>query len=183
MPNLRIELEMGELTSTDLQNRTERADKWDAMAQCMLLLKAVAGGNRNAVLHTQVCGAIAGVLIGCDVSDAVDGTDDLTIAAGATTATISVEASPSGEDQMDGGTTDAEFADNLAAAINAHSVLSTFVRAVSDGVSAVAVYALTAGPIGHGVTLSKTGNGFTLGGAALAGGTASAPMEYGFGYV
>lgn len=172
-----LQIDTDDLTLTDLANRYTRADRRQSMSRLHELVGSIGPGHRRAVVTTYVSGAQASGTIGCDFSDAVDGTDDVTI--GPTT--LSVEASPSGEDEFDSGTDDIEFAANLVAAIAAHSVLSKSYTAVSDGVDTVTVTHRLAGISGNETALAETGNGFTLGAAALAGGTQNATQEFDFG--
>jgi len=128
------------------------------------------GGAVGNQIGVSAVGAAASQTIGCDFSDAIDGTDTVTIGA----VTLSVEASPGNENEFDSGADDIEFAANLTDAINDHSVLGLAFSAVTDGVDTVTVTALDPGVIGNQVALSEAGIGFTLGGAVLAGGAAAA---------
>lgn len=169
MVAVRIELTMAsDVTSATAQAKYIRTeDGKDCMTLLESLLHAVQGGAEDASLLAQVVGVKASGTIGCDYSDAVDGTDTVTI--GPTT--LSVEASPSGEDEFDSGATDIAFAANLVTAINAHSVLKNLVTATTDGVDTVTVTSRIAGIIGNEIILAEVGNGFTLSAAALASGT------------
>jgi hypothetical protein len=72
----------------------------------------------------------------------------------------------------------------VVAAINAHSVLSLFVRAEQNSATEFSITCLVPGPIGDAIKLAETGNGFTLTGAALDGGdqTVDEQQHFVFGY-
>lgn len=140
-------------------------------------LNGINGGSHRAAVVTTLAATAASQTIGCDQSDAVDGTDDITIGS----QTLSVEAAPADEDAFLQGATDIAFAANLAAAINAHSELSKIVTAASDGVDTVTITCRWPGILGNEVALTESGNGFTLGAAALAGGTQDEVDEFGKG--
>jgi hypothetical protein len=160
-----------------LQARIHHAEKAQFARAVQNYLNGLAGGVKRARVRASVSDAFASQTVTCDQSAAVDGTDELKIGS----VTLAVEAAPANEDQFEKGADDAEFADNLAAAINAHSVLSQVVRAESDGVDEVTVTCLVPGLMGNQIALTETGSGFALGGAALAGGTAENFETYDFG--
>ena len=161
-----------------LRNELDKGtDKYAAMRGWLNQLNKTVGGFTRTIVRANLATVAASGTIGCDFSDAVDGTDDVTI--GPTT--LSVEASPSGEDQFDSGATDIAFAANLTTAINDHSVLSKIVKAATDGVDTVTVTCLFPGIIGNEIALTETGNGFTLGAAALASGASDEMDKHAFG--
>jgi len=164
-----------------LRDEIDVADEPEKTRRAISELHAALTGTRRGYVRLVLATAAASQTVTCDQSAAVDGTDDITIGAAAGD-TISVEAAPSGEDEMDSGTTDAEFADNLAVAVNAHSVISKLVYAVSDGVSVVTLYAVMPGPVGNLISLTETGSGFVVGAALLAGGASDEVDGLGFGY-
>ena len=178
MPHVTVTIEDTDSFIADLRRELDLPDKESSARALSDYLRSVAGPQRRGYVRACIASATASQTVHCDQSDAVDGTDDITIAG----QTISVEASPSGEGQMDSGTTDAEFADNLASKINAHSTMSKMVWADSDGVDTVTVYSVFPGPIGNFVALTETGNGFTLGGANLASGASDEVDGYELGY-
>ena len=142
-------------------------------------LEGVAGGIRSTSVvgvKTMVGDVFASMTIGCDVSDAVDDTDTVTI--GPTTFTT--VAAPANENQISSPATDILYAAELAAAINVHSVLKNLVEAVSDGIDTVTVTCRLPGKIGNEIAVTEAGNGYTLSGAVLAGGTNNAMVEYDF---
>lgn len=164
-------------TSADLRQRLDKTTARQQIRAYSDYLRGINGGSLRAVVTTTLAATTASQTIGCDQSDAVDATDSVTI--GPTT--LSVEASPADEDEFLQGATDIAFAANLAAAINAHSVLSKIVTAASDGVDTVTVTCRWPGIIGNEIALAEAGLGFTLGAAALAGGTQDETDEFGKG--
>lgn len=163
-------------TSADVTNRVTGLAAPDTASRLATLLEATAGGSIEGKFEFEVGSAYASQTVTCDQASAVDGTDDITIGS----VTLSVEASPSGENQFDSGSTDAEFATNLAAAINGHSTLGDFLTATASA-AVVTITSNTPGAIGNEIALAETGNGMTLGAAALAGGTGGNPTQYGIG--
>lgn len=89
--------------------------------------------------------------------------------------TLTAKASPSTEDEFDQSGTDAEDATDLAAKINAHSVLSQVVSA-SAASDVVTVTSRIKGVIGNQIALSQSGGTISIGGdgTALEGGTGGA---------
>ncbi len=168
-------------TAAQLVQRFSRtSSKRTTLRELGNYINGLQGGVRRAHVRVQCFEAFASQTVGCDMSDAVEGTDTLTIG----TVTLSVEAAPANESEFLLGADDIEFAANLAAAINAHSVLSLFVQAESDGIDTVTITSLYAGPVGDAIGLAEAGNGFTLGGAALDGGDATLDemQTFSFGY-
>ncbi len=163
-----------------VQRLMRTSSKRTVMRELVNYVNGVQGGVRRAHVRAQVFSAFASETVACDQSAAVDGTDELTIG----TVVLAVEASPANENQFAKGASDIAFAANLAAAINAHSILSLFVKAESDGVDTVTITCLYGGPIGDAIPLAETGNGFTLGGAALDGGDQAVDqgLTFEFGY-
>lgn len=177
MARLLIQLDIDGFTLQDLTDRYTRTDRYSNIARLHELLGSIGPGRRRAQVYTYVSGAQPSQTVDMDQAAAVDGTDDITIDG----TTLSVEAAPSDENEFLQGADDIEFAANLAAAINAHSVLSLSYRAVSDGVDEVTISHILGGTAGNGKALAETGNGFTLGGATLAGGAQAATQEFNFG--
>ena len=154
-------------------NRRTRLQKF------LRFMEGVAGGIRSTSVEgvkMMVGDVFASMTIGCDVSDAVDDTDTITIGP----VTIATVAAPATEDEISSPATDILYAAELAAAINAHSVLSNLVEAVSDGIDTVTVTARLPGKIGNEIAVTEAGNGYTLSGAVLAGGTNNAMVESDF---
>lgn len=174
-------LEVPDRSIATLRSALDRTSKAESMRLQLNELQAVMLGVRRGHVHCNLANVRASQTVTCDVSAAVDATDDITIG-GSAGGTLSVEAAPSGEDEFDGGATDTEFADNLVAAVNAHSAISKLVFAVRTDTDVVTLYSIFPGPIGNLITLSETGNGMTLGAAALAGGAADEVDSYQFGY-
>lgn len=85
--------------------------------------------------------------------------------------TLTAKDSPSGENQFQtGGASDTADAVVLAAAINAHSVLSQVVTATSAA-AVVTVMAKQKGVAGNQIPISETGTTITASGSFLSGGT------------
>lgn len=141
--------------------------------------RATAGGLRRADVRGFISGVTASKTVTCSASAAANG-DTLVI--GGTTLTVA--AAPANESEFIKGSTDPLHAAATVACINAHSVLSKIVWAAVTGSASgiLTIYAIVPGPIGNLVTLAETGNGFTIGGAALSGGTSDAVKRYQVGY-
>lgn len=92
--------------------------------------------------------------------------EDDTVVIGGTTLTW--KASPSGESQVDIGADNGECADNLAAAINAHSQLQGLVTASSDASSVVTITLNGASRLARHILLSETGDAVTLSATSFA---------------
>jgi hypothetical protein len=169
-------------TAAQLVQRFSRssAGKRVVMRELGNYINGLQGGVRRAHVRVQCFEAFASQIVTCSRAAAVDGTDELTIG----TIVLAVEASPATESEFAKGASDITMAANLAACINAHSVLSLFVKAASDGVSAVTITCLYGGPVGDAIVLAETGDGFTLGGTALDGGdqTLDESQTFAFGY-
>lgn len=178
MPYVSIVLDIPGRTIGSLRADNDRTSKQESMAQLMHEINGVVGGMRKGHIRACLASVRASATVTCDFASVVDGTDDVTI--GGTT--LSVEASPSGETQFDGGSSDATLTDNLAAAVNGNSTIQKFCFAVSDGASVVTLYSVFPGPIGNLITLAETGNGFTISGANFASGASDEVDSYAFGY-
>lgn len=169
-------------TAAQLVQRFSRssAGKRTVMRELGNYINGVQGGVRRAHVRVQCSEAFASQVVTCSQAAAVDGTDELTIG----TIVLAVEAAPANESQFLKGASDIAMAANLAACINAHSVLSLFVKAVSNGISAVTITCLVGGPIGDAIKLAETGDGFSLTGSALDGGdqTLDEMQTFTFGY-
>ena len=165
--------------AASLRNRLDKSGRRAQLTRGISFLRQILGGNKAAQIRTQISTAKASFSVGCDLSDAVDGTDELVIGA----VTLALEAAPANENQFDGGATDIAYAANLAAAINAHSVLSEFCTAVSDGIDTVTVTCDIPGAIGNQIAISEVGNGFTITGGAthFASGASDEMDEFSFG--
>lgn len=173
---LLVHFDSPETAATLVQRFSRTTNKRTTLREVSNYVNGLQGGARKAHVRVQLFSAFASQTVACDQSDAVDGTDELTIG----TIVLAVEAAPSTENQFEKGASDIEFAANLAAAINAHSVLSLFVKAESDGVDTVTITCLYGGPVGDAIPLAETGNGFTLTGAALDGGDQSVDEQQAF---
>ena len=89
------------------------------------------------------------------------------------TVTLTADATPADENEWALGADDAGDATNLAAAINAHSVLSKVVVATSAS-NVVTVTALAKGVVGNMIPISSPDTTITESGAFLTGGTGGA---------
>jgi hypothetical protein len=176
--HVNLTIETPDVPIASLRDSIDRTDKFRVLRAIVTLVQAIGMGIKRGYVRVCIASATASQTIGCDQSDAVDGTDTVTIAG----TTLEVEAAPADQDEFLKGDTDIEFAANLAAAINAHTTLQKIVRAESDGVDTVTVYSKYPGPIGNLIALTEAGDGFTLGGAVLAGGASDEHDGYQFGY-
>lgn len=162
----------------DLRNRLDLKDKRRVLRAVMNDLNAIDGGVKRAYVRAAIAAEVATQTVDCDHTAAVADTDTLTIAGTA----LAAKAAVATESQFLIGGTDAAYADNVVACINAHSVLSKLVWAKRTDSNTFKIYAKVPGPIGNLVTLAEAGNGFSLGGAALAGGASDEVDEYQFGF-
>lgn len=179
-----IIIDTTDLSQSELQNRLQLSGQRHRNLRAIQdLLQRIQGGVCPATVQTQFCSGAsvkASFTVTCDYSSAVDGTDDLIIG----TVTLSAEASPSGENQWDLGSSDATMASNLADAINGHSTLSQLFSAATDGVDTVTVTALLPGDVYNQIALSENGNGMTLSASYPASGSgmdSSTVNSYSFG--
>jgi hypothetical protein len=168
-----------ELIAT-VRTRLDRATKEGSVHALAAELQACAGTAKRAEVRACIASATASKTVTCDHSAAVANTDTLTIAGQA----LAAKASVANEDQFLIGSTDALYAANVVACINAHSVLSKIVwAAVTTAASGIiTIYSKYPGPIGNLVTLAEAGNGFTLGGSVLASGSSDEVDTYQLGY-
>ena len=102
--------------------------------------------------------------------------------------TLTWKASAASQDEVTIGDDSIEAADNLAAAVNAHTGLAGLLTATSDGVDTVTITSALPGSVGEmvGLIATQASTGMTLGAANLAGITATsvaAVQDYGFGAV
>lgn len=139
--------------------------------------------QRRCDVRAVVASLVASQTITCSSSAAVNDTDTLTIGGGTA---LAVKATPTTQDQVSKGTTDAAFAANVVAKINANTNTSKIVwAAVTTSASGIiTIYSVYPGPIGNLITLSEVGNGFTIngGGAALESGASDAVKHHIMGY-
>jgi hypothetical protein len=181
MPYLVASVHFPDELAPTMRTRINRAEKGAAVSTIAKEFEAARGDVRRAEVRSYIGLLTASMVITCDQSAAVDNTDTLTIAGGTA---LAVKASPANQDQVAKGASSAAFAANVVAKINANTVTSKFVwAAVTTSASGIiTVYSLLPGVIGNLITVSKAGNGFTLVGSALAGGTNDAPKYYQLGY-
>lgn len=144
----------------------------------LALFKGVLVGAYRGYIRTTLCTARAsGTFTGTAAGVAPN--DTITIAG----TTLTNKASPASEDEFADAATNALLAASLAAAINAHSVLSKIVFAVvttaADGV--VTVYSKYPGTIGNLITLAESG-GYSVSGANMTGGAGDEMDEFQKGY-
>ncbi len=179
MATMLITVESAELDIAAMRQRFDKSHNRRRMLQQILnYLQAAKGGFKPAYLNVALCSAHASATITCTQASAVDATDTVVIA-GTTLALVAV---PATESQFAKGATNATMATNLAAKINAHSVLSKLVRATVLS-NVVTLTCKVPGPIGNLVTLTETGNGMAVtGGGALASGASDEMDALQFGY-
>lgn len=137
--------------------------------------------QRRCDVRAIVASAVSSQTITCSSASAVNDTDTLTIGGGTA---LAVKATPTTQDQVSKGTTDAAFAANVVAKINANTNTSKIVWAAvtSSATGVITIYSVYPGPIGDLITLAEVGNGFTLTGAALTGGASDAVKHHIMGY-
>ena len=162
-----------------VRTKLDRAVKGEAVNAIAKDLLACAGPHKRAHVRAFIASEVASRIVTCSAAAGVPG-DTLVI--GGTTLTNA--ASPANESEFADAATDALLAASVVACINAHSVLSKIVwAAVTTSASGIlTIFAVVPGPIGNLVTLAETGNGFTLGGAALTGGASDEVDGYQLGY-
>lgn len=168
-----------ELIAT-VRTRLDRATKEASIHALAAELQACAGPAKRAEVRACIASAVASQTVTCDHTAAVANTDTLTIAG----TVLSAKASPATESEFAIGSTDALYAANVVAKINAHTTLSKIVwAAVTTAASGViTIYSKYPGPIGNLITLAEAGNGFTLTGSALASGASDEVDTYQLGY-
>lgn len=167
-----------ELIAT-MRTRVNRVPKGTAMRGFMNEVTRMLNRGRGEA-YVNIASAVASQTVTCDHTAAVADTDKLTIAGH----DLSAKAAVANEDQFLIGATDAAYAANVAACINANSTTSKIVwAAVTTAASGIiTIYSVYPGPIGNLITLAETGNGFTLGDTALASGSSDAMKHYQLGY-
>lgn len=142
--------------------------------------KKVAAGQTRAAVDVQTGSADPVAASGTFTLASVVQDEAVTIGA----VTLTAKDSPSGENQWQtGGANDTADAVTLAAAINAHSVLSQVVTATSAA-AVVTVTAKVKGVIGNQIAISETGTTITASGSFLAsgaGGVTEAATSYSLG--
>ena len=131
--------------------------------------RKVAGGITRAAVDVQTGSADPVAASGTFTLSSVPEDDAVTIG----TVTLTAKASPAGENQWSQAGTDTADATALAAAINAHSVLSLVVTA-SSAAAVVTVTSKIKGVVGNQIPISETGSSITASGAFLTGGTGGA---------
>ena len=177
---VRLEIELDDETQAILLPKLVNSgarDKRRDIAEFQNLLAAVVSKRKRGIVRMQVGSAYATQTITCDYDTLVLDTDEVTIGP----QSLLAATTPADEDEFAGGSDDATLATNLAAAINAHSVLSTLFSA-SAAAAVVTIKALQGGILSNEVVLSETGTSFTLGAAAPAGGAASTLRIMDFGH-
>lgn len=132
--------------------------------------KASAGGIKPCSIQLQTGSANPVAASGTATLVSVGNGDALTVG----TVTLTGAASPANENQFaTGGANDTADAVVLAAAINAHSVLSLIVSATSAS-NVVTITSKVPGVIGNQIPLSETGTTITVSGSYLASGAGGA---------
>jgi len=161
---------------TELRNRLDKGDRRQQMRAIQNQLNGIAGGLDDAEVRTQVSTACASFTVTCDYDTLVLDTDNLSIGA----VTLTAATTPATENDFAGGSTDATLATNLAAAINAHSVLSEFCTAAASS-DVVTVTVNVPGVLGNQLLLADTGTSFTRSGNYPTGGDSDELDEWSFG--
>ena len=141
--------------------------KRDTAKALSRLLDKLATGYKRGVIDVQTGSAHPVAASGTLTLTSAVATDAVTI--GAVTLTASSTPADEGEWEIDGAD-DAADAESLAAAINAHSVLSQVVSAESTS-NVVTVTCLTKGVVGNQIALSSADATIVASGTHLAGGT------------
>jgi hypothetical protein len=177
MAALLLVIQDASASASQLARDVDRSDRRRSMRAVLTYIQRIISGAASGYVTSVVASTFATRNVTCSQAGAVDGTDELTVAG----TVLAVEAAPATESEFLKGASNAAFATNLAAAINAHSVLSKIVRAKATA-AVVAITSKIPGPIGNLITLAETGNGFTLAGAALTGGASDEADGYPFGY-
>lgn len=168
-------------TLAELRRDVDKDTKHEAMTGLITELRHVMNGTERGYVRIQLASAVASATVTMDQSAAVNDTDDIAIG-GSTGGTLSVVETPADEDSFASGSTDTEFADNLVAAINAHSTISKLVWAKRTDTAVVTIYSVVPGTIGNLITLTETGSGMALSAAALGSGAGDEVDGYQFGY-
>jgi phage tail sheath gpL-like len=184
MASITLVANVANKTKADLDRYLVTAkSKRSMMKRMSQLIRAFIAGvfRGNVTLQVSSAAAVrASQTVTCVEESAVNGTDEISIGS----VTLAVEAAPANENQFAKGSGNPAFAAALAAAINGHSVLGQLVLA-TVATNVVTITAILPGLIGNQIALSETGDGMTLGGAALAGGTGGAGeaafVDAGFG--
>lgn len=175
-----IVIESGDMSIAGMRQMLDKShNRRRMLGEFIAYLKAIMGGFKPAYMHVELCDVFATAYYTCVEDDAVDGTDVATIAGVA----LSVEAEPANESEFLKGTTNAAFATNLAACINAHSTLSKICRAYVSNTNRCNVVSKVPGIIGNLITLAETGNGLTASAAALATGAGDETDSFQMGFL
>lgn len=160
-----------------LRPSDERKEGLQSLSQ---LFNAAAGGLETASVDVQSSASDPVAASGTLTLVSAIATDAITIGA----VTLTASSTPADEDEWEiDGASDTLDAASLAAAINAHSVLSLVVSASSDA-NEVTVTALQKGLVGNQIPLSSADATITASATFLAGGTggaASAAKTYSAG--
>lgn len=168
-----------EESSHFVQRFSARTNKRSVLRNVHTYLNGLLGGVRRADVRVQIFDAFAVQTV--TVSAATGAPND-TLVIG--TITLTNKASPATEDEFADAATDTLLTASVVACINAHSILSLFVRATQTAATTFTITCLVPGPIGDAIKLAETGNGFTLTGTALDGGdqTVDESQHFAFGY-
>jgi len=166
-----------DISATQLAQTLDKSGKHQAMKALRALLRKVESGNQPAYLTTQVASAFASATVTCTQASAVDGTDEVVIAG----TTLAVEAAPANQSEFLKGASNAAFATNLAACINAHTVLQKIVRAKAV-TNVCTITCRIPSPLGNLITLTETGNGMVVSGALFTGGASDEADSFVYGF-
>jgi hypothetical protein len=175
---LLVHFDSPETAAQIVQRFSRTASKRTTLREVGNYVNGLQSGARRAHVRVQCFEAFATQTVACSASG---GAPNDTLVVGSVTLTNA--ASPANENQFADAATDALLAASVAAAINAHSILSLFVKASSSS-GTLTITSLYGGPVGDAIPLAETGNGFTLGGTFLDGGDATLDesQTFEFGY-
>lgn len=172
---LTIVIDLREGEGVDWRGRLLRQSKYTTLRNLSSLLNGIRGGARRATICAHISddtAAAPSVEVVCDFGGGMAG-NPFTFDG----ATLTREIVAANENQVAAGANTSELAANLAAAINAHSLLGGRWFAESDGVDTVTVTSLMSGTSANGATTSGSAS-FNTGDTSFSGG-AGTPADAG----
>lgn len=154
----------------------DRGNAKKSLTSVINYMRGILGGIRRARVLACVSSAFASAT--CTIVNASVAQNDTVVVGGVTFTARTTGATGA---QFNIGATATATALNLCAAVNAHATASKLVRATN--VAGVVTFAAQIpGTAGNFIPLTKTGTGFTLSGAVLAGGLSDEVDTYNFGH-
>jgi hypothetical protein len=159
-----------------LRNRLDKDNKRGQLQRAIAFFKQILGGNKSAQVRTQISTAKASFTVTCAFASVTLDATTLTIGG----VTFTVATTPSLETDVANGASNGALATNLAAKINAHSVLSEFCTATASS-AVVTVVIDVPGAIGNQIPIAEAQAGFTISGAFPTGGASDELDEWSFG--